>query len=150
MTKQGFFTLVALLCAATLLGVAGLLYAQACEPCIGGTVPTRFNIQGGDDVVRVEVEFTGLRPSSPYVLCFNGKSNHPASNELLLRRCRESSGNLAYCNIATTYSDAEGRLRYQGSYRLLEGDYEIKFLLKDKDKDFCPIFCNNTVSFTVR
>jgi hypothetical protein len=150
MTKQRFFTVVVVLCAASVLSVAGLLYAEDCDPCKGGAIPTQFEIKGGEGEVKVDVVFTKLKPSSPYVLCLNGRENYKDSNELLFKNCPEKSGNLAFCNFATKFSDDKGKLEYHGSYSLLKGKYNLKFLLKDKGNDYCSIFCDDNVSFTVR
>lgn len=108
------------------MGVSGFSHAE------GRVRVERFDYSRESNEFRGQLIVRGLRPLTEYMLCVNGKPNHP-SNEILKREC-ETYGNEGFCNFKKVPTDNAGTLNTTWDRRDLElprGEYRVKFAIKD-------------------
>ena len=139
-------------CVALIVSCVGFAEAQKCMPC---SLEAKHNLGSGgfigeEGILKLNLEFSGLKPSTTYIMSVNGKPDK-RGNDLLIKQCGEyESTKMGVCDFAEATSDKEGKLVYTGSISLPKGNYDVKFLLKEKMNNYCSVFCYDYLRFSIK
>ncbi|MBF0344185.1 MAG: hypothetical protein HQL06_08135 [Nitrospirae bacterium] len=93
----------------------------------------------------VKLDVKGLTPNAKYRMSINGYPNKPGNQNLC-----EKNGNERFCDFGQFTTNSSGN--YSGSdssTSLKQGEYDIKFLIKD-ESDWKCVLQNTMVQFTIQ
>ncbi len=96
---------------------------------------------------KAKLRASGLRPNHRYQLTINGYKNHP-SNEIL-KNYQNYQGE-GYIDFKKVSTDANGVLTTKIDRKLPRGEYRVKLLIKDPDKNWLVVCSKDFVEFEVR
>lgn len=92
---------------------------------------------------RGNIDIKGLQPNNYYLLCFNGKVGMPGNDkDHLPSKCN----NEYYLDIMEIKTNSSGNYSGKVKSKLSSGDYDVKFLVKDK-QDWKVVLHNDFIKF---
>ena len=127
---------------------AGLLVLGgiALPACGGQPAPVRLEYGVSGDGLVLDVDITGLRKESPYQLSLQSEAGHKGNDCL---RVFKSSGEDGSMDLLAVYTDARGRLVYQGEIELPRCKYDVAFVVKDSTAGHVPVLVREHWRFEI-
>lgn len=95
---------------------------------------------------RAQLRASGLQPNHRYQLTINGYTDHPSNKGLLKYQSYDGEGYIDFKKVST---DANGVLTTEIDRKLPKGQYRVKLLIKDPDKNWLVVCSEDSIEFEV-
>jgi hypothetical protein len=96
---------------------------------------------------KAKLKASGLVPNHTYQITLNGYKNHPSNKVLLTYQNYDGEGYIDFKKVST---DDKGVLTTEIDRKLPKGQYRIKVLVKDPEKNWRVVASEDFVEFEVK